>query len=110
MDDLRVVAVARLEAALAEYLEHGGVLGKDLGRQFFQAGRTGEADQMPCQHRANPLSLISIDHDKSDFSLAWFGHDVAAAADDLMGIAVDRGDQRDLIDEVDMEAIGFLLL
>ena len=77
MDDLRVGAVGRLEAELAEHLEHGRVLGKNFGRQFFQAGRTGKANQVLCQRRANPLSLISVDHDKSDFSFARLGHDVA---------------------------------
>src|SRR6185437_11008854 len=66
---------------------------------------------MPGQQRADALTLIAIDHDKGDLGFAGPGHDIARAADDCgPAVLVDDGDQRDMIDEIDVHEERLFLL
>src|SRR6267143_5401817 len=96
-----------LEAELLEQLQHRAVLGQHFRNQFLETCVTRQGSQMAHQDRPNALTLIVIDHDESDFSLAWLDDDITAAAhDSRSSIFVDLRNERDMGFEIDIEKEG----
>jgi len=61
---------------------------------------------MSYQRGANPLGLIFVDKPEGDLGLAWFDDVLAAAPDQGRApVFVRDRDQRDVLDEVDVEEI-----
>ncbi len=71
-----------LEAELLEQLQHRAVLGQHFRNQFLETCVTRQGSQMAHQDRPNALSLIVIDHDESDFCVAWLDDDKSSPARD----------------------------
>ncbi len=64
---------------------------------------------MAHQDRPDTLTLIVINHDESDFSLAWLDNDKSSTAcDDRMSVFVDLCNERDMGFEIDIEKEGYL--
>src|ERR1700676_2554169 len=62
---------------------------------------------MAHQDRSNALALIGIDHDESDFGLAWLDDDKSSSArDNRMSIFIDLRNERDMGFEVDVQEEG----
>src|SRR3954452_15072282 len=109
MHNLRVTSAAGLEAELAEYLPHGGVLGQNFRVQLLERGVARQHRKVAHQQRANALALIIVDYDKGDLGLAGLGDDVTSTSDDdLASILVSKRDQSDVIGKVDIHEEGNL--
>src|SRR5712664_965262 len=100
-----------LEAELLEQLQHRAVLGQHFRNQFLETGVTRKGRQMAHQDRPNALTLIVINHDESDFCVAWLDDDKSSPArDDRMSIFVDLRNECDMGFEIDIEKKGHFLL
>src|SRR6267154_3883203 len=107
MDHLWGAFRGGLEAELLEQLQHRAVLGQHFRNQFLETCVTRQGSQMAHQDRPNALTLIVIDHDESDFCVAWLDDDESSPArDDRMSIFVDLRSERDMGFEIDIEKKG----
>jgi hypothetical protein len=102
--DLSVVAPASLETKLAEHLRMAAFSGRTSDYKFVEASCARQVQQVLRQHRSDPLAWIGIDHHEGNFGFTGLGHDVASAADDHAPAAfVDCRNQRNVVDEVDIQ-------
>src|SRR5712671_3880356 len=107
MDHLWGAFRGGLEAELLEQLQHRAVLGQHFRNQFLETCVTRKGSQMAHQDRPNALTLIVINHDESDFCVAWLDDDKSSpACDDRMSIFVDLRNERDMGFEIDNEKKG----
>jgi hypothetical protein len=82
-----------------------------MGNQLPDPGVACNRNEMAQKSRADALSLVGVDHGKSDFGLSRLLHDVASARDNRrMCIFIDDSDQGDMIDEVDVQIKRCLIL
>src|SRR5262245_47671237 len=109
VDDARLAGGAHGKSTLREYLEHRCVIRQDLGAQLLEPGCSGDGDEVAQQRGADPLALVSVDDDEGQLRLPRTDDDVAAATDDDRApLLLQRGDQGDVGDEVDIEKVGDL--
>src|ERR1700733_4160583 len=111
MYDLRLPFGRRPEAEPLEHFQHRGVLGQHLRNQLLEAPVARQKSQMPHEDRADTLTLIGIDHDKSYLGLAGPDNDIASTTDDRRRfVFIDLRDERDMVFEIDVEKKRQLLL
>src|SRR3954454_12268425 len=98
VDALGLAPCPETKPAALEHLEHRGVIGQDLCNQFFEPRGAGNDGEMVQQFCANPLPLVLVNDNESNFGLPRLHDDVAAAADDQRSPAFlqhgDRGHVR----------------
>src|SRR5262249_40705121 len=102
--DLRLALHAKRESAALEHFQHRHVIRQDLSDQFLEPGSPGNRGEMTHEGRAETLPLMLIDHRESDLGLSRLHDDVTGAArDHWPAVFVNDCDQRDVIDEVDVQ-------
>src|SRR6185295_13629066 len=90
--------------------QHPRVFRQHLGGQQVEAGTARQDYQVAQQRCADTLTLVLINHNKGQLRRSRLGDDITAAADDLLLPAVvGRGNERDMVDEVDVQEKGDLL-
>src|SRR4051812_42653343 len=82
VDALGLAPCTETKPAALEHLEHRGVIGQDLCNQLFEPRVAGNDGEMVQQFCANPLPLVLVNDNESNFGLPRLHDDVAAAADD----------------------------
>jgi hypothetical protein len=111
MHDPGLARRTQAQPAFLEHLQHRGVVGQDIRDQFLEPGCTGNRSEMAHQHRTDTLSLVLVDHGKSDLGLPRLHDDVPSAPHDHRSPAFFRhGDQGNVVDEVDGREERDLLL
>ena len=92
------------QAAFLEDFQHRTIVRQNVGDQFREPGVPRDRNEMAQQCGADGLSLVLIDNSKREFGLSGLHDDIAPAADDRgpPSFLNDR-DQRDMIDEVDID-------
>jgi hypothetical protein len=99
------------QAACFEYFEHGNVLREHLGEQISEPSSPSDGHEMLQQGRPYPLTLMLIDNRERKLSPAGLHDDVSSAADDrTSAVLVDKRNQSDMFDEVDVQKECDLLL
>src|SRR3954453_5882338 len=111
VDALGLAPCPETKPAALEHLEHRGVIGQDLCNQFFEPRGAGNDGEMVQQFCANPLPLVLVNDNESNFGLPRLHDDLAAAADDQRSPAfLQHGNQGHVADEVDVREEGDFLL
>src|SRR5260370_31969265 len=109
MECLGISAWGAAEAELSEYFYHRGVFGQDFCRQFLPSGVAWDLDEMTHQDRADAAALPCIDDDKCNPGPLRLENNVPAAADDEVAAGfICKGDNRDMIFEIDVQEEGAL--
>src|SRR5262245_54164333 len=102
--DASLALHADWESAFLEYVQHRDVSGKDFRNQLLDPGATGNGGQMMHECPAETLALILVDHGESHLRLPGLNDDVTCAAHDHgLAALVNDCNQRDVIDEIDMQ-------
>jgi hypothetical protein len=80
-----------------------GILGQDVCKQLLEPGVACDCGEMVQEFRADPLPLVSIDHNDDQLGLPGPHEDVTAAADDQRPpVFFQHGHQGNVADEVDV--------
>ena len=99
---------ANLEAARPEHLQHTVVLAEHVGLELVDAVRLGEVRELLEKERGDASPLVRVGDGEGHLGAARLAglrrhHDVAGHADDALLAAFEEGgDQRHVVDEVEL--------
>lgn len=103
MNKSPVPCLCEAKPALLEHSQHRNVVGKNFGDKFFEAGVTGEHNQMAHKGGANSEPLIFIDDCKGQFGCTRLIDDVPSSSNDHRApFFLDLHDQRDVGNEINV--------
>src|ERR1700691_3919904 len=112
MYDTRIQSAVALETAVREHLEHLAVLAEDVGLEFRDTVRIGDATQMFEQQRADAVALEAIENRKRDLGATGIGaSDITADADEALApVLSQRRGQANVILEIELSQLLQILL
>ena len=99
------------ESAFAKHRQHRSVLWQDFGNQALKAALARDHDEVSQQSRSDSFSLIFVGDREGHLGSTRLRGDIPAAADDgVLAALVERGDERHMFGEINVdEEIDFLL-